>query len=106
MPRRRLRIERAAHPLHCSGIDLFGNDADAGPIIIIRSKGEYLASVEASDRERTETVAVEQIAGFFLAPFISEPDCRARLAAPTRSLRKRTLGTHTQSAPARLKSAR
>jgi hypothetical protein len=45
-------------------------------------------------------------AGLFLAPFISEPAWRSQLAAPTRSLRKRTLGTHTQSAPARPKSAR
>jgi hypothetical protein len=29
-------------------------------VIIIRSRGEYLGSVEAPDRERAETVAVKQ----------------------------------------------
>jgi hypothetical protein len=29
-------------------------------VIIIRSKGEYLGSVEAPDRERAEAVAVKQ----------------------------------------------
>ena len=31
-------------------------------VIIIRSKGEYLGSVEAPDRERAEPVAVKQFA--------------------------------------------
>jgi hypothetical protein len=31
-------------------------------VIIIRSKGEYLGSVEAPDRERAEAVAIKQFA--------------------------------------------
>jgi hypothetical protein len=31
-------------------------------VIIIRSKGEYLGSVEAPDRERAEVVAIKQFA--------------------------------------------
>ena len=31
-------------------------------VIIIRSKGEYLGSVEALDRERAEAVAIKQFA--------------------------------------------
>jgi hypothetical protein len=31
-------------------------------VIIIRSKGEYLGSVEAPDRERAEAVAINQFA--------------------------------------------
>jgi hypothetical protein len=30
------------------------------PVIIMRSKGEYLGSVEAPDRERAEAVAIRQ----------------------------------------------
>jgi hypothetical protein len=31
-------------------------------VIIIRSKGEYLGSVEAPDRERAEAIAIKQFA--------------------------------------------
>jgi len=31
-------------------------------VIIIRSKGEYLGSVEALDRERAEAIAIKQFA--------------------------------------------
>ena len=34
--------------------------ASTRPVIIIGSKGEYLGSVEASDRERAEAVAIKQ----------------------------------------------
>jgi hypothetical protein len=40
-------------------------------VIIIRSKGEYLGSVEAPDRERAEAVAVKQ--------FELDQDQRSRL---------------------------
>ena len=40
-------------------------------VIIIRSKGEYLGSVEAPDRERAEAVAVKQ--------FDLDQDQRSRL---------------------------
>ena len=40
-------------------------------VIIIRSKGEYLGSVEAPDREQAETVAIKQ--------FDLDQDQRSRL---------------------------
>jgi hypothetical protein len=40
-------------------------------VIIIRSKGEYLGSVEAPDRERAEAVAIKQ--------FDLDQDLRSRL---------------------------
>jgi hypothetical protein len=40
-------------------------------VIIIRSKGEYLGSVEAPDRERAEAVAIKQ--------FDLDQDQRSRL---------------------------
>jgi hypothetical protein len=40
-------------------------------VIIIRSKGEYLGSVEAPDRERAEAVAIKQ--------FAPDDDQRSRL---------------------------
>jgi hypothetical protein len=41
----------------------------SGRVIILRSKGEYLGSVEAPDRERAEAVAIKQ--------FDLDPDQRA-----------------------------
>ena len=40
-------------------------------VIIMRSKGEYLGSVEAPDRERAEAIAIEQ--------FNLDDDQRSRL---------------------------
>jgi hypothetical protein len=40
-------------------------------VIIIRSKGEYLGSVEAPDRDRAEAVAIKQ--------FAPDDDQRSRL---------------------------
>jgi hypothetical protein len=39
-----------------------GAFAKSSRVIIMRSKGEYLGSIEAPDRERAEAVAVKQFA--------------------------------------------
>jgi hypothetical protein len=36
--------------------------ADLGVLPLMRSRGEYLGSVEAPDRERAEAVAIKQFA--------------------------------------------
>jgi hypothetical protein len=46
----------------CPGLPISKMPLRSWRVIIIRSKGEYLGSIEAPDRERAEAVAIKQFA--------------------------------------------